>query len=232
MKLQRGFCYLCHSLLNHCIHNLHFEVETISKRPTFSTWLYSLYQIPLHLSLLKCCWRRRQLANPWWNVVLIRSSPPFTRPCVPWRWTDGSYPLFRLTSNIWIGRISVDFWCTGPEQPKENISYSGMLSLECLIFGKSRFFKLKVAPLDLLLHIVLLCSNKKHYNNYCKPDVTCWNLHSSKLLIFQTNFAILHFPYRLVLIRHNKKVRWGDTCSSRKAWWPNNQRGQQTEMKS
>ena len=188
MKLQRGFCNLCNSLLNHCIHNLHFAVETISKRPTFSTWLYSLYQIPLHLSLLKCCWRRRQLANPWWNVVLIRSSPPFTRPCVPWRWTDGSYPLFRLTSNIWIGRISVDFWCTGPEQPKENISYSGMLSFRM-------------------------------------PDF--W-----KITIFQTNFAILHFPYRLVLIRHNKKVRWGDTCSSRKAWWPNNQRGQQTEMKS
>lgn len=40
----------------------------------------------------------------------------------------------------------------------------------------------------------------------------------------------LHFPYRLVLIRHIK--RWGeDTCSSRKAWWPKNQRGQQTEMK-
>lgn len=42
--------------------------------------------------------------------------------------------------------------------------------LECLIFGNSRFFKLKVAPLDLLLYIGLLCSNKKHYN--CKPDVT------------------------------------------------------------
>lgn len=123
VKLQRGFCNLCNSLLNHCIHNLHFAVETISKRPTFSTWLYSLYQIPLHLSLLKCCWRRRQLANPWWNVVFIRSSPPFTRSCVPWRWTDRSFPQFRLTSNIWIGRISVDFWCTGPEQPKENISY-------------------------------------------------------------------------------------------------------------
>ena len=83
VKLQRGFCNLCNSLLNHCIHNLHFAVETISKRPTFSTWLYSIYQIPLHLSLLKCCWRRRQLANPWWNVVIIRSSPPFTRSCVP-----------------------------------------------------------------------------------------------------------------------------------------------------
>ena len=102
--------------------------------------------------------------------------------------------------------------------------------LECLIFGNSWFFKLKVAPLDLLLYIGLLCSNKKHYN--CKPDVTYWNLHPFELLIFHTNFAILHFPYRLVLIRDNKKVRWGDTCSGRKAWWPKNQRGQQTEMKS
>lgn len=85
-----------------------------------------------------------------------------------------------------------------------------VLEIKCLIFGNSRFFKLKAAPLDLLLYIGLLCSNKKHY---CKPDVTWWNLHSFELLIFQTNFAILHFPYRLVLIRHTK--RWGEETHAR-----------------
>lgn len=100
------------------------------------TWLNSFHQIPLHLSLFKCCWRRRQLPNSCWYVVFVRPSPTLTGTNMSCSRTDWCWFLPRIIGRPLVWGIPVNFWCTRPA--KSYIIYIKYLRnrkhVHCIVF--------------------------------------------------------------------------------------------------